>query len=108
MLAAVTSRPCIATPGRPTPTGADSEMPDDLASRRTSRAIDALTLSGVDGCGVRTRSRSERNRPVSVSTTAALMPLPPTSTPMAIRPLAMSLRTSSGSGVRHASDLRSS
>src|SRR5574338_168233 len=84
MFAAVTSRPSMATPGRPMPTGAVSEMPDAFTSRRTSRAIDALTRSGVDGCGVRTRSRSERKRPDSTSTTAALIPLPPTSTPMAI------------------------
>ena len=47
-------------------------------------------LQGVEGFGVTTRSRSERNRPASTSTTAALIPLPPTSTPMAIRLLAMS------------------
>ena len=58
----------------------------DLTSRLTSRAIEAMTASGVDGTGVGTRSRSEIRRPVSTSTTAALIPLPPTSMPMASRP----------------------
>ena len=49
-----------------------------------------MTASGVDGDGVGTRIRSDRSRPLSTSTTAALIPLPPTSTPMAIRPLAIS------------------
>src|SRR5919106_2855142 len=86
MLAAVLSRPSIATPGRPTPIGASSGIGVALASRRTSRTIDALTLSGVDGVSVGTRRRSERISPESTSTTAALMPLPPTSTPNASRP----------------------
>ena len=47
----------------------------------TSRSIEVMTASGVEGLGVGTRIRSERNRPSSTSTTAALMPLPPTSTP---------------------------
>ena len=55
-----------------------------------SRATEARTASGVDGDGVATRIRSDRNRPDSTSTTAALMPLPPTSMPIAIRLLAMS------------------
>ena len=50
-------------PGRPMPTGVASPSPLDLASRRTSRAIEAMTASGVDGFGVATRSRSERSRP---------------------------------------------
>ena len=33
--------------------------PPDLTSRLTSRAIEAMTASGVDGTGVGTRSRSE-------------------------------------------------
>ena len=90
MLPANLSTPPMVTPGRPIPTGVVSASPPDLASRRTSRAIDAMTASGVDGTGVATRSRSERRRPASMSTTAALIPLPPTSTPMATRPPAAS------------------
>src|SRR5688500_10906149 len=86
MLAAVLRRPLIATPGNPTPTGASSGTDDALARRRTRRTIDAPTLSGVDGDGVGTRNRSDRISPESTSTTAALMPLPPTSTPNARRP----------------------
>ena len=80
------SAPSIVTPGSPTPTGIVSSRPSDLTSRRTSRAIEAMIASGVDGTGVGTLSRSEVRRPVSTSTTAALIPLPPTSMPMASRP----------------------
>ena len=80
----------MATPGRPIPTGVAGPRPLDLARRRTRRAIEAMIASGVAGIGVATRSRSERRRPDSTSTTAALIPLPPTSMPMAIRPLATS------------------
>jgi hypothetical protein len=61
--------------------------------------IEAMTASGVEGMGVATRIRSLRNRPASTSTTAALIPLPPTSTPMAILPEAIS---ASSSGTRSA------
>ena len=54
-----------------------------LTSRFTSRPIEAMTASGVDGVGVGTRRRSDTSWPVSTSTTAALIPLPPTSTPIA-------------------------
>ena len=84
----------MATPGRPMPTGVPSPSPLDLTSRRTSRVIEAITASGVDGFGVGTRRRSERSRPASTSTTAALIPLPPTSMPIAIRPLATSVVSS--------------
>src|SRR3954471_5580852 len=88
MFAAVISTPPMATPGRPIPTGVSGASSSDFTSRRTSRPIDALTRSGVDGIGVGTRSRSETSSPVEVSTTAALMPLPPTSTPTARGPRA--------------------
>ena len=94
MLAAVLRTPSMATPGRPIPTGVASPSPLDFASRRTSRAIEESTASGVAGIGVATRSRSERRRPASTSTTAALIPLPPTSMPMAIRPLDISVESS--------------
>jgi hypothetical protein len=44
-----------------------------------------MTAGGADGCGVGTRWRGEISSPVSRSTTAALIPLPPTSTPIASR-----------------------
>ena len=47
--------------------------------------MERMMLSGVDGSGVATRSRSVTRRPVETSTAAALIPLPPTSTPIAIR-----------------------
>ena len=89
MLPANLSVPSTVTPGSPTPTGVSAPSPLALASRFESLPIAAMTASGVDGFGVATRKRSERKRPASTSTTAALMPLPPTSTPMAIRPLAI-------------------
>ena len=52
--------PSIVTPGRPTPTGVVGPSPVAVTSRFTSRAIEALTASGVEGTGVGTRSRSER------------------------------------------------
>ena len=41
----------------------------------------AATFLGVDSAGVRIRCLSLSNSPVSVSTSAALMPVPPTSMP---------------------------
>ena len=61
--AADLSAPSMVTPGRPTPTGVASPRPLDLASRLTTRATEASTASGVDGWGVATRMRSDRNRP---------------------------------------------
>src|SRR4029079_1725037 len=86
MFAAVISTPPMATPGSPIPTGVSFPNSSALARRRTSRPIEALTRSGVDGVGVGTRRRSDTSCPVVVSTTAALMPLPPTSTPTASVP----------------------
>ena len=90
MFAADFSTPSIVTPGSPMPIGVASPSPLDLARRLTIRETEASTASGVDGLGVATRIRSERKRPASTSTTAALIPLPPMSMPIAIRPLAMS------------------
>ena len=90
MLEAVRTWPSMVTPGRPTPTGVFGPRPADVASRLTSRWIEAMIASGVEGTGVGTRNRSERSMPLSTSTTAAFMPLPPTSTPIAIRPSATS------------------
>ena len=73
--------------GRPEPARLRQPLRRAGRSRRS-------TASGVDGFGVATRSRSPRNRPASTSTTAALIPLPPTSMPMASRPLDASARTS--------------
>src|SRR6478735_10588071 len=86
MLPANLSVPSIVTPGRPTPTGIESSRPPALTSRLTRRDIEAMIASGVEGIGVGTRRRSDVSRPVSTSTTAALIPLPPTSMPMASRP----------------------
>ena len=44
MFAAVNSRPSMATPGSPTPTGMSAGMPSDFTSRRMSRPIVAPTL----------------------------------------------------------------
>jgi hypothetical protein len=103
MFAAVSNRPSIATPGRPTPTGASPGTPAALPSRLTRRSIDAPTRSGVAGLGVAIRSRSDTNEPAPTSTTAALMPLPPTSMPKAIGPLG-----GDGEGVSVIAGLRSS
>jgi hypothetical protein len=108
MLAAVRSRPCMATPGRPTPTGVSAGTPDAFTIRRSSRPIVALTLSGVEGTGVGTRSRSDTRRPDAVSTTAALTPLPPTSTPMASGPPPSPTVPVVSSGLSVTSHLRSS
>ena len=72
-----------------------------------SRPMVAPTLSGVDGEGVGTRRRSDTSRPVAVSTTAALTPDPPTSTPIASGPRAASDAADS-SGLSVTSHLRSS
>src|SRR4051794_31777699 len=85
MFAAVNRIPSMATPGRPTPTGTSASRLASLTRRFTSRPIDAMILSGVDGSGVGTRSLVEVSVPSSRSTIAALIPLPPTSTPMATR-----------------------
>src|SRR6188508_2027439 len=86
MLPAKRSAPSMVTPGRPTPTGIESSRLPDLTSRFTRREIEATIASGVEGTGVGTRSRSDVSRPVATSTTAALIPLPPTSIPMAYVP----------------------
>jgi hypothetical protein len=52
----------------------------------TSCATTSLTAAGVDRRGVGMRCRLVINRPVVTSTGAALMPLPPMSTPRAIGP----------------------
>ena len=91
MLAADLSVPSMVTPGRPIPTGVDVPRPLDFASRLTTRTIEAMTASGVDGVGVGDAESAPTGAGrLSTSTTAALIPLPPTSTPMAIRPLAIS------------------
>src|SRR6476469_977723 len=49
----------------------------------TVRMMIGTTTSGVDGCGVATRRRGPARTPRVTSTTATLIPLPPTSTPTA-------------------------
>ena len=50
----------------------------------TSRATTSATASGVDGLGVRYFTRSVARSPLSRSTMAPLIPLPPMSTPNAV------------------------
>src|SRR5450756_1898305 len=90
MLAADQVIPSTTTDGIPIPTGKGPTLPvavtaGDRSSRPTSLAVASTTDSGVDGFGVATRIRSPTSAPIETSTAAALIPLPPMSTPMAIR-----------------------
>src|SRR5215469_720409 len=76
-LAAVRVTPSITTPGKVAPTGPD--QPNDLVSRATTPA----TASGVAGRGVSIFCRSASSLPAATSTGAALIPVPPMSTPSA-------------------------
>ena len=76
MLAAECTTPWRTTPGTVTPTA--PVQSGNFASRSTK--ISAIA-SGVDFSGVRIRSRSAANSPVSRSTGAPLMPVPPKSMP---------------------------
>ncbi len=79
-LAIISTRPPTIGPGTPTPTG-----PCVGPSDATSAAAAATTADGVAGWGVGTRTRSPIRTPRRESTTPALIPDPPMSTPM--RPL---------------------
>ena len=84
MFAADLVTPLITTDGTPTPTGTlGRQAAAAFAARDTVRAIDVTILAGVDGVGVATRSRGEISSPFATSTTPTLIPLPPTSTPIA-------------------------
>ena len=83
--AALLVMPSMTTAGKPTPTGTRSSSSTSAVIFLTIRAIDAMTAAGADGCGVGTRWRSPSSSPVSRFTAAALIPLPPTSTPIATR-----------------------
>ncbi len=77
MFAADRTTPRRTTAGTVTPTG-----PVESGNLATSSAMISPTASGVDCSGVSMRSRSAANSPVSTSTGAALMPLPPKSMPI--------------------------
>src|ERR1700704_2028387 len=84
MFAADLVTPAMTTDGTPTPTGVPAGTPPaPLIARVTVRAIARTTSDGVDGLGVRTRRRGATSTPFSTSTTPTLIPLPPTSTPIA-------------------------
>ena len=74
-LAAVLVTPLMITPGKATPT-----RPVQLNFCTRSATMSA-TGPGSAGCGVAILIRSEISVPVSVSTGAALIPVPPMSTP---------------------------
>ncbi len=76
-LAAVRVTPFITTPGKVTPMGPDQEK------ACTSWLTTPATACGADGCGVAIFTRSARNLPVSRSTGAAFVPVPPISMPSA-------------------------
>ena len=80
MLAAVIAVPSTSADGRPMPTG-----PVSRPSAATTPAVASTTASGTAGCGVSTRILSPISSPRRASTSPALMPLPPMSTP--IRPV---------------------
>jgi hypothetical protein len=75
--AAERATPCWMTAGKVAPT-----RPVHPAARSIS-ATTAATASGVAGWGVGSRVRGVRSAPVTVSTSAPLMPLPPMSIPKA-------------------------
>src|SRR5689334_17004255 len=89
MFAAVFVTPSMTTDGIPTPTGTvtpalfDPPRPASSAVRRTVRMMAGTTAAGADGWGVAIRSRVLASVPVATSTAATLIPLPPTSTPIA-------------------------
>jgi L-asparaginase II len=56
-----------------------------IADTIADLAGEPVAAVGVDGCGVGTCSRSPTSCPASTSTAPALIALPPTSTPIAIR-----------------------
>src|SRR5882672_6596128 len=94
MFAALFVTPSITTAGIPTPIGiwvSVTPTPASLTARRTVRTIAGTTTSGADGWGVATRRRGPTSVPLSTSTTATLIPLPPTSTPTARRSAAVAL-----------------
>ena len=76
MLAAVLTTPSMITAGKPMPACSAR------GSSATSPAVALITAFGVAGWGVGTRTRSVMSSPLVVSTTAALMPVPPTSMPI--------------------------
>src|SRR4051794_9853777 len=76
MFAAERTTPRLTTPGTVTPTG-----PSESSNFASSSAKTSATESGVDGCGVSTRTRSWANSPRDRSTGAPLIPLPPKSIP---------------------------
>ena len=76
-LAAVLVTPSVTTPGNVMPTG-----PDQL-NAVTSSFTTAATASGRAGRGVSIFCRAASSLPVSTSTGAALMPVPPMSMPSA-------------------------
>ena len=76
MLAAECTTPCRTMPGTVTPTG-----PWVSGNWSSSSLNTAATASGVEGCGVRTRTRSAAKSPAPRSTGAPLMPVPPKSMP---------------------------
>ena len=77
MLAAAMATPPTIGLGRPTPTG-----PSSGPSSAMRAAVADTTASGLAGCGVATRIRSLVRTPLRESTVAALIPLPPMSTPI--------------------------
>ena len=79
-LAALRMVPPITTPGKVAPAGPLKS--NDLATCRTT----SVTASGVAGCGVRILLRSASSFPVSRSTGAPLIPVPPISIPSACIP----------------------
>src|SRR5258705_10348923 len=84
MLAAVLVTASITTQGTPPPTGmVDGTPPAALTARVTVRAIAVTIRAGVDGTGVTTLRRGATSSPSATSTTPTLIPLPPTSTPIA-------------------------
>jgi hypothetical protein len=76
-LAAVRVTPLITTPGKVMPVGPDQEKVS------TSLCTTSATASGTAGRGVAIFTRSAANVPVSRSTGAALIPVPPISMPSA-------------------------
>ena len=76
MLAAECTTPCRTMPGTVTPTGPVASGKCPRSSTNTS-----ATASGVEGWGVRMRTRSAAKSPLARSTGAPLMPVPPKSMP---------------------------
>src|ERR1700741_1262813 len=86
MFAAVFVTPSMTTLGIVTPIGTPrGSTPPSFSARFTIRTMAGTTASGTDGWGVGTRRRGAASVPAVTSTTAALIPLPPTSPPTASR-----------------------